>query len=248
MPMYESHQPGFPCWLDLQTVNLPDSVDFYSNLFGWKFRATGPGAYTMAFRFGLPVAGFVQQAPEVAESTDVSAVWSPYFSVADADAAAAKITEAGGTVVVEPTYTAPDGRFLIASDPSGVMFRCWEPRGFAGAAVMGETESLSVTELITDTADKAQFYASVFDLAIEPMGDDYALLKRDDAMSAGVLVRPDLQPGWEVYFQVGDLDGDTARAQDLGAEVLMPVSDGRGCRFSVLKDPQGAVFALINFA
>lgn len=54
-------------------------------------------------------------------------------------------------------------------------------------------------------------------------------------------------PHWLVYFAVGDCEGTTALAQSLGGAVRMPPSDAAGVgRFSVLADPQGAVFAVVR--
>ena len=54
-------------------------------------------------------------------------------------------------------------------------------------------------------------------------------------------------PHWLVYFAVRDCDGATALAQSLGGAVRVPPSDAAGMgRFSVLADPQGAVFAALE--
>lgn len=46
--------------------------------------------------------------------------WLPYFAVADVDASAA--TEAGGTVLMEPT-SVPDGlRIAVLRDPQAAVF------------------------------------------------------------------------------------------------------------------------------
>ncbi|MGO9457796.1 MAG: VOC family protein [Acidimicrobiales bacterium] len=47
--------------------------------------------------------------------------WGVYFAVDDADRAAARIAELGGTVVMGPTDIEP-GRFAAAADPAGVYF------------------------------------------------------------------------------------------------------------------------------
>jgi predicted enzyme related to lactoylglutathione lyase len=54
-------------------------------------------------------------------------------------------------------------------------------------------------------------------------------------------------PHWLVYFAVNDCEGTTALAQSLGGAVCLPPTDAPGVgRFSVLADPQGAVFAAIQ--
>ncbi|HEY1915333.1 MAG TPA: VOC family protein [Streptosporangiaceae bacterium] len=67
---------------------------------------------------------------------------------------------------------------------------------------------------------------------------------------AAVMPRPadipaDVPDSWQVYFGAADVDASTAKAVSLGATVLVSPMDIPGTgRFSVLSDPQGAVFAL----
>jgi uncharacterized protein len=57
----------------------------------------------------------------------------------------------------------------------------------------------------------------------------------------------DVPPHWGVYFQVTDCDGAVAKASSLGAKVFVPPTDiPKTGRFSVLQDPQGAVFNVIK--
>ena len=56
-----------------------------------------------------------------------------------------------------------------------------------------------------------------------------------------------MPPHWLVYFAVSDIEGQTALAQSLGGAVRVPPTDAPGVgRFSVLADPQGAMFAMIE--
>ena len=48
--------------------------------------------------------------------------WLPYFAVADVDATAASATEAGGTVLMEPTSIGDVRRIAVLRDPQGAMF------------------------------------------------------------------------------------------------------------------------------
>jgi predicted enzyme related to lactoylglutathione lyase len=51
--------------------------------------------------------------------TRETAAWLPYVRVADPAAAAARVTELGGTVVVPPQPTVRNGSLAIVLDPSG---------------------------------------------------------------------------------------------------------------------------------
>jgi predicted enzyme related to lactoylglutathione lyase len=52
---------------------------------------------------------------------EVPPFWAVYFSVADTDAAVARITELGGSVMMPPMDIEP-GRFATVADPTGATF------------------------------------------------------------------------------------------------------------------------------
>ena len=59
----------------------------------------------------------------------------------------------------------------------------------------------------------------------------------------------DMPPHWSVYFAVEDCDASTATATRLGGSVLTPPTDIPGVgRFAVLRDPQGAIFSVLEAA
>jgi len=56
----------------------------------------------------------------------------------------------------------------------------------------------------------------------------------------------DLPPYWLIYVKVQSLDASLAAAQRLGGEVLAGPKQFGAARFCVLRDPAGAVFAIIE--
>ena len=84
------------------------------------------------------------------------------------------------------------------------------------------------------------------------MGEmDYKLLKVGDTEVAGVMqITPEMgpvPPNWMVYFAVDDVDATVAKAQSLGANVLVPGMDiPEVGRFATLTDPQGAAFSIFK--
>lgn len=102
-----------------------------------------------------------------------------------------------------------------------------------------------------DPAQSGSFYAGLlgWDLGEAQMeGFSYGLASRDGVMVAG-LMQPD-QPGpdgWLIYFAVDDCDASAAQVTALGGQVLMPPADIPGTgRFSVVTDPQGVRFGLLQ--
>jgi len=60
---------------------------------------------------------------------------------------------------------------------------------------------------------------------------------------------PNAPPHWLLYFQVGDVEGATKKAAQLGGKVLMPARQMENVgTWSIVADPQGAVFALFKSA
>ena len=63
-------------------------------------------------------------------------------------------------------------------------------------------------------------------------------------------ITPDMgpvPPNWMVYFAVDDVDATVAKAQSLGANVLVPGMDiPEVGRFATLTDPQGAAFSIFK--
>ncbi|MEV4462493.1 VOC family protein [Micromonospora echinofusca] len=114
--------PGALTWTELVTPDPEGAKVFYELVFGWHpdDQRAGPVTYT-GWRLGTRiVAGMV---PPLGDGfpTDTPAYWSVYFAVADADAAAARAAELGGTILVPP-QTTPAGRYAALRDPHGALF------------------------------------------------------------------------------------------------------------------------------
>ncbi len=256
MPEISSHEPGTPSWVDLSTPDLEASVSFYESLFGWSIPespiAEQTGGYRRATAGGKDVAGVM---PLMAEGQPPA--WSSYVAVADADATAAAVREAGGAVIAEPMDVMDMGRMAVFSDPGGAVFGIWQPGTFPGAGLVNEPVSLSWNELNTRDPDGAkEFYGAVFGWTAEetemPDGGVYDQWHRDggDAVVGGMLdVRgrlPDEIPAhWMVYFAVADCDATVEQAKELGGQLNFGPIDLPVGRFAVLADPHGAHFAVI---
>jgi predicted enzyme related to lactoylglutathione lyase len=254
MPLIDTYAPGTFCWADLGTPDAAAATRFYTALFGWtaEDRPMGPGAsYTMLHADGRSVAALYPQ--EAAQQGPPH--WLSYISVASASDAAARATALGGTLLMEPFDVLDVGRMAMVQDPAGAVVALWEPRRHAGAGLAGEPGSICWNELATtDTARAGAFYTALLDWTADaqPMGGTaYTLFTAGGAPRGGMMAiapsgRP-VPPHWLVYFAVHDCEGTTALAQSLGGAVRHPPTDAPGVgRFSVLADPQGAVFAAIE--
>ena len=108
---------------------------------------------------------------------------------------------------------------------------------------------------MTQDASKAgTFYSQLFPWRTEAMsmpGMTYTLFKRGDASAAGMMqIQPEMGPipsHWLSYFMVDDADAKIARAQSLGAQILVPAQTVPNVgRFAILKDAQGAPFGVLG--
>jgi predicted enzyme related to lactoylglutathione lyase len=80
-------------------------------------------------------------------------------------------------------------------------------------------------------------------------GKFYTLFKIGDQSVAGLMeVPPEMMPpNWMPYFNVADCDATVDKAKSLGAQVFMgPETMDMAGRISVMADPQGAAFGVIQ--
>jgi uncharacterized protein len=256
MPDVTQHPPGTPSWVDVTSPDLDAAARFYGGLFGWEAAEADPAGETGPYRMftlgGRNVAGLGP-----VESEGQPPMWTTYVAVADADATAAAIDEAGGFLAMEPFEVMDAGRMAVLRDPAGAVLALWEPRAHRGADVVNEPGSLCWTELATrDVRGARAFYGAVFGWEAETraFGDTtYTEWKLDGRTIAGMNEMDDrwpadVPPHWSVCFAVSDTDRSTERAVDLGGRVGIPPADTPVGRFAVLNDPHGAVFSIIHLA
>jgi predicted enzyme related to lactoylglutathione lyase len=256
MPQVESYKQGTPCWVDLSASDIEAARKFYSELFGWELDAmpVGPDmTYYMAKLQGRYVAGMMQQMPDLA-AAGVPSYWASYIAVDNADEAAARAVEAGGTLLY-PVDEVPNGsgRMFAASDPTGAQVGFWEAGSHVGSGLADKPGAMVWSELQTDDVPRAvPFYEAVTGCTSEtaPAGDlsEYTTFLVDGKSVAGAMKQPmeGVLPFWMTYFMVEDVDLAAARAQGLGAQIHAPAFDVPGVgRLAVLADPNGAAFSLM---
>jgi uncharacterized protein len=163
MPELDRYIAGVPCWIDTSQPDPEAAVAFYRDLFGWDVEsvmpADAPGEYSMARIGGADVAGI----GSIAEGSPPIATWNTYIWVDSADETAAKVKDAGGTVITEPFDVMSSGRMAVFADPEGAVFCVWEPNEHRGARVVNEPGSLNFNGLNTRDLDGAKaFYGAVF--------------------------------------------------------------------------------------
>ena len=108
---------GLFSWNELHASNGDAMKRFYAAVVGWRFEdmAMPAGAYPV-IKVGDVSAG------GVAAGAGGFKGWLPYITVDDVDAAVAKATAAGGTVISPAADSPPVGRMATLADPEGTVF------------------------------------------------------------------------------------------------------------------------------
>jgi predicted enzyme related to lactoylglutathione lyase len=243
---------GIPCWVDLTTTDPEAAMGFYAELLDWELERGSAelGGYTMCRLAGRRVAGINgQPGPD-----GMPPVWITYLAADDLDAAAARITEAGGNVMMGPHDVADQGRMALAADPTGALFGLWQARAHTGAELVNEPGCLSWSELVTTDLDAAgAFFRAVFGWTCDDVdtgGPPYRTFAVDDTVVGGMLdstgYPEGIGPHWMSYFAVEDVDVALRRATELGATVHAEPVDSPFGRWGIITDPQGAGLTLIT--
>ena len=189
---------------------------------------------------------------------ETPASWSTYFAVADAEASVDLVIRAGGKVAMGPMDVHDLGVMAFAVDPVGNSFGLWEAGTQRGAEIVGEHGAMVWQELATrDLPTAESFYCEVFGFgsdAIEARGGAaYRVLKVDDVPIGGVLQMTETWPEglpsqWMTYFLADDASEVATRSGDGGGTAIVAPFDSGYGTVAVIKDPQGATFAVIQSA
>jgi hypothetical protein len=246
--------PGTPCWADLSAEDVGRARAFYAGLFGWQVPPGPPeaGGYSIAELDGRAVAGI---GPKMGPPESPVA-WTTYLATDDAAATAARITAAGGQLLVEPFDVMDSGRMAIAADPAGAVFGIWQGSTFHGAQLANEPGSMTWNENMSRDLDGSKaFYQAVFGYDYGDMGDDgfrYATLELDGAIVGGIgelgSDQADVPAHWSAYFAVADTDAAVSAVVRLGGRVVAPAWDSPYGRMAVVSDDQGGVFSVMAAA
>ena len=243
-------------WHELMSSDVDKALSFYKSLFGWTTEGMdmGPmGTYHILKAGDVGVGGAMSGPPNVPSH------WLTYVGSEDPDKAVAQIKELGGKVVVPPTDVPGMVRFAIVQDAEGAHFGVLKSLGpnandppYDGPPRVG---TFVWDELyVKDPAAAAKFYGKVFGWTGKTNKED--TMQYWHWQNAGkdiggmmALPRPEVPPHWMGYIAVTDVDASTAKVKSLGGDVIMPAMDiEKVGKFSIVKDPSGAHFALFRSA
>lgn len=267
MPTIDSRPDGVPVWFDLSSSEPVAAAKFYGQLFGWE--CTEPdeqfGGYANFTHKGKLIAGI---GPKMAP--DTPDFWGMYFQTSDINASAKKVTEAGGSILVEPMEIPELGTMAIATDrgsnpetapglnPHGAVFGFWEPASHKGFELQMEVGAPCYFELqSTDFPAAVDFYHEVLGNPVVTVGDTDDFRYSQLALSgqgpgeghAGIMdasryLPPEVPSHWSIYIGVEDADASAAKATELGGTVIQGPEDTPYGRLASIGDPWGAMIKL----
>lgn len=253
------YTPGEFCWVDLASTDFEAAKGFYGDLLGWGWEAAGPVEETGGYGF------FTYKDKQVAGGGPTQAVgqppaWSSYVKVADADATAAKVKDAGGQVLMEPfDLPAESGRMAVCIDPQGAPFCVMQQEQHSGAELVNEPGAWTWNNLMTRDPNRAKdFYGRVFGWeANQPSGAPEFIWSWQvegqrwpeglgNLMQMGSDMPADAPPHWQVYFMVENADEAVETTEKRGGKLLFGPQEVPKARLATLTDPQGAAFAILE--
>lgn len=255
-----NHTQGVFCWSELCTQNWAAAKAFYTQLFDWQSDdqpITEGMYYTMLQKQGDDIAAMYQMPAEQAQE-QVPSHWLNYIAVDDVDSMAEKARALGAEIIAGPHDVMDAGRMVMICEPGGALFALWQGKEHKGCQRLNELNTPYWYELATrNSRESRDFYCQLlgWESEVKPMESmDYVLFKVNGKPIAGMLEMTDEWPSdipahWMIYFAVDDCDNCITKAQQLGGEICVPATDIPDVgRFSVITDPQGAVFSILKSA
>jgi uncharacterized protein len=243
-------------WYDLMTTDVPASLKYYGDLFGWttKVDAGSTGPYTMLLSGGKEFGGIMA----IDKTRPMPSHWIGYIAVDDINAAAGRVPGLGGRIAHPVTEIPHVGHFAVIVDPQGAATCLFQGREMESADDWKMPSGPGVVVwnelLTTDPPAAARFYQGVVGWTsreedMGPMGK-YWIFSAGGKDCAGMMkMPPDAQapPNWLPYFHVADVDASTQKTQQLGGKIYVPPADIPNIgRFSVTADQTGATLALFK--
>jgi predicted enzyme related to lactoylglutathione lyase len=121
-----ANEPGSLVWSEQMSRDLGASQAFYQAVFGYGHQDMSSDGFKYAtLMVGDHEVGGIGEYP-AGTPAEVPAAWATYFAVTDTDAAMAKVTELGGSVV-RPAEDTPFGRIAVVADNHGAVFSVITP-------------------------------------------------------------------------------------------------------------------------
>ena len=232
-----------PAWVALSSTDPHAAATFYQAVLGWELSEADEQLHASVG--GRPVAA-------IGQTTSDASGWLLHIEVDHIATAVDTVIRAGGSTLVPPTANSGEA-IAVMTDSSGTPFGLHES-GAQRHVRSTSPGALAWGELITDDiGTSAVFYNAAFGWHLT--GPQGPLGRREWRLNgravSGLLPRPPAMPAdtpayWDVYFAVPDLQAAATTAVERNATPLLPSTPVEIGTITVLLDPAGAIFTLIE--
>jgi predicted enzyme related to lactoylglutathione lyase len=244
--------PGKFIWADLVTDDVSKAMNFYAQVFGWRFAPAGN--YYIAINDSHPIAGIFQK-PRPPNEPNAKPRWFGYISVPSVKKAETVVNRSGGRTIASRQDFPKRGEQAVFADPEGAIFGVMRSSSGDPEDFLASPGDWVWVQLLTRDARKAtDFYREVggYEVVENPSANrlnDYVLTSEGFARATIRTLSTqgrDVNPTWLPYIRVDDVPKTVAKARQLGANVLVEprpsLLDGK---VAVISDPTGAAVGLL---
>jgi uncharacterized protein len=257
MAIVEKHSAGAFVWIELGTTDQNAAKKFYTSLFGWTVDdfLIGPNDFYSMFKLQGRDTGAAYTLRPDQKQQGVPPHWLLYVGTEDADGAAKRAGELGGTVLAPAFDVMEYGRMAVIKDPAGAVFALWQAKQHTGIGVTNVEGTLCWADLSTSDVPTAEkFYSDLFGWKMmrdEHDKSGYVHIQNGEQFIGGLPPsehrNPNVPPHWLLYFQTSNCDVTADKAKELGGKVLLaPMTMENVGRMAVITDPQGAAFSIFQ--
>ncbi len=234
-------------WCDLSAYDPPRAMQFYTDVFGWRWSgADETGTYLASA--GKTSMASLYQMPEKFMQMGMPSFWMSYIAVDDVAAVVEQAKLLGGKVELGPAEYSGGGRYALIRDPLGAGFTVLEGEP-GSAAGKNPGQRIGHGLFVSDVTAIQAFYEALF-------GWNFGALENgvsDVYLRGQVLFHcheiPDpavrgKEEYWAVLFaQAKPAEQITTAGGESVAEISLPEGDAL-----LARDPSGAAFLIVKGA
>lgn len=241
---------GASVWQELRVRGAEGLAEFYRATLGLKLELDGDRGYLVT-ESGDRVGGVVVDA----ELPEAEIGWHVFLGADDLDAAVARATAGGATVLRRDEPLLIDAPSVWLLDPFGAPFGLAAPA--PGAAVPGSTELgklVLVDPTNHDIDAQVEFQQALFPSNVHDPVDphDVCFFRNEDGLAlrgsyaVEEAARAVLPPHWLAWFSVADQAAAVDAAAAAGGTVNVRDVVSRFGTWGVVVDPSGGVFKTLQ--
>ena len=240
-------------WCDLSTFDIETALDFYSGIFGWKFRKTPDLSmeedYHIALK-GRSTASAVFVMPEYLQEMNMPSFWMSYIGVKNIEEVVDKAKDNGAIIELKPTEFDADSKIALIRDPAGAGFTVYEGKELKGKANTGHGRMVWNVLHINDLDIVENFYKNVFGFSFEQEAGNntrYGIYNSSKELIAHAEILSDDIKGdkqyWVPIFYVDNIEKFKKSVESLGGSTVFME---KGYEYALFSDSQGASFMVTS--